>query len=240
VKHALSTNNAFEHLASLNPVPHASRGDLAEDVDHLRPELTEVRRATSRRRRPRGQVVAFAAVAMSLALLGGVALAADWTPLTSIGAADHASTPSDVLPADVKDEVGKHELSPAGAVGARLVDKSRLVGALADGSKVYIVPTSKEKICLVVGSGSESCFAPLSRTNPITVSTSKDGPGAPHFVWGVATDGVESVSFAIGGELVTVPVASNFYAWEGHRTDSMQAISNVSAKFTDGTTWTAP
>jgi hypothetical protein len=224
---------AFELLATLNPVSQGDRDALVAGLAPIRPDLP-ARPRIAARWRVRRVIVALAVGA--LLAIGGVAVAADWTPLATIGANDRPTQPEDALSAAAREEVGKHELLPTGMVGARLVDEARLVGALADGRKVYVLPTSKSKLCIVVGEGDESCYAPLSRDEPATFAMAKTRPGAPHVVWGVATDGVVSVSFEIGRESVTVPVRNNFYAWQGHPSASLETVSAMTATFSDGTT----
>jgi hypothetical protein len=137
----------------------------------------------------------------------------------------------------VIEELRRNELSPPGwisPIGPRLVDQTRLLGELRDGRKVYAVPTSKGKLCILVAGFGESCSDPLTRERPITLTISKVGPGSPHVIWGAVADDVVSVSFDVGGQPVTVPVENNFYAWEGQPTARLHRVSAAIVTFSDG------
>jgi hypothetical protein len=146
------------------------------------------------------------------------------------------AAPRDALSPAAKDMIRRHEFSPDGPIGTLLVDDARLLGELPDGSKVYAVPTSKSKLCIVVAESSGSCHPPLSRSEPVTFTVSKTGAAAPHVVVGAAIDDVISVSFNLGGERVTVPVEGNFYAWEGEPSEQFKGWSALTVTFADGTT----
>jgi hypothetical protein len=229
-------HSGFFRLAAINPVPASERGSLAARIREIKPQLPQLDPPVKRSRwKPSTIVLAAAALGGA-----GVGFAASWGPLSGIGAADHPATPTDTLSTAAKAQIRTHEFSPNGVVGSGLVNEARLLGELPDGRKVHVVPTSKSKLCVVVAGGPEACYPPLSRANPITFALSKAGPGAPHVIWGVATDGVTSVSFKLGGEPVTIPVEDNFYTWEGQPTEKMNDMSPVTVAFSDGTTEQAP
>jgi hypothetical protein len=223
----------LERLSLINPVAPTSRGTLIEHLERIRPELPELHQRGASRRPTR--LLGALAVAALLGA-GGVAVAAEWTPFSVIGAADRPSQPADALSPAAKEQVPKHELSPTGVVGTRLVDDARRLGILPDGREVHLVPTSANKLCLVVADGGGSCYAPLSREEPITLATSKAGPGAPHIIWGAASDDVVAVSFKLGGHPVTASVDRNFYAWEGLPAERMNVVSDVTVTYADGST----
>ncbi|HLA13683.1 MAG TPA: hypothetical protein VJZ25_01545 [Gemmatimonadaceae bacterium] len=229
--------SGFTRLAAVNPVPSSEHGGLAARLSEIKPQLPHVDPPVPRSRwKP--PIIALAAV--FVLGVGGVAVAASWGPLSAIGAADRSAEPTDTLSPAAKEQVRKHEISPDGVIGTRLVDEARLLGELPDGRKVHVVPTSKSNLCIVVAEGGGSCYEPLSRAEPITFTVSKAGPGAPHVIWGAATDDVISVSFELGGHPVTVPVEGNFYAWEGQASETMKGVSPVTVTFSDGTTQQAP
>lgn len=227
----------FARLAAINPVPSSEHSRF---VARLREIKLLVPQLDPPVQRSRWKPPVIALVAVAVLGVGGVAVAASWGPLSAIGAADRPAEPADKLSPAAKEQVRKHEILPDGVIGARLVDEARLVGELPDGRKVYVVPTSKSKLCIIVVEGGGSCHPPLSRAEPITFERSKAGPGAPHIIWGVATDDVISVSFELGGQPMTIPVEGNFYAWEGQPTETFKGVSPVTVTFSDGTTQQAP
>jgi hypothetical protein len=230
--------SGFAQLAAINPV-HASEHDgFAARLSEIKPQLPHPDPLV-RRSRWKPPIIVLAAMGVVVGV-GGVAVAASWGPLSTIGAADRPAEPTDMMSPAAKEQVRRHEISPDGVIGTRLSDEARLLGELPNGRKVYIVPTTKSKLCVVVAEGGGSCYAPLSRVAPITFTLSKDGPAAPHVIWGAATDDVVSVSFELGGQPVTVPVEGNFYAWEGQPTETMKDVSPATVTFSDGTTQQAP
>jgi hypothetical protein len=193
------------------------------------------------RRNPRGFVLTMAVLLAAL-VIAAIALAASWGPLSGIGAADHPAKPSDAVSSQAAAQLHQAELPPSDPVdqiGSFLVDQARLLGVLSDGSKVYAVPSSKDKLCVVVASRSGECAAPLTHARPITVAIMREGPGIGPAVYGLTIDDVVSVSFEVGGDSVTVPVHDNFYAWQGSPSQAQAGISRVSVTYADGSTTTA-
>ena len=228
--------SGFARLAELNPVPSSERGGLVARLNEIKPQLPPLN-PSALRRRWKPPIIALAVI---LVLgVGGVAVAASWDPLSAIGAADRPAEPTDTLSAAVIEQLRKNEFSPPGwisPIGSRLVDQARLLGELPDGQKVYAVPTSKGKLCILVAEYAESCGDPLTRARPITLTIAKAAPGAPHVIWGATADAASvSVSFEVGGQPVTVPVENNFYAWEGQPTARLGGVSPAVVTFSDGT-----
>lgn len=228
--------NAFVRLAAINPVPASDRDVLKERLREITPALPSAASPKRRRMSPR-----FAAVATVVVLgISGAAAAASWGPLSGIGSAQRPAEPADALSPATEAEIRNHAFSPSGAIGTGLVGDARLLGELPDGRQIHIVPTSKSKLCVVATGGAEACYPPLSRENPITLTVSKPAASAPHLIWGVAIDGVTSVAFEVGGQVVTVPVNGNFYSWSGQPTESMNSVSSVTVTYSDGTTQRVP
>jgi hypothetical protein len=230
--------SGFARLAAINPVSSSERGGLAAHLSEIKPQLPQLD-PSARRSRWKPPIIALAVV--FVLGLGGVAVAASWGPLSAIGAADRPAEPTDALSPAAKDMVRRSELGGVGGIdqiGSRLVEQARLLGELPDGQRVYAVPTSKGKLCLVVAEGTVSCSDPLTDDWPITFTTAKAGPGAPRLVWGATTNDVVSVSFEVGGRPVTVPVKNNLFAWEG-QPDEAGAVSPPTVTFADGATWRA-
>jgi hypothetical protein len=185
------------------------------------------------RRRRTVLVVAVAAAAIGLA---GAAIASGVGPFPGISAADHPARPSDTPGSAVVDQLRADELpagDPLDQIGSRRVGSARLVGTLPSGRRVYLVPTSKGKVCVVVARLAESCGDALTRESPITFTVVDRGQGEPAVAYGVALDGVASVSFKAGGRAVTVPVRDNFFVYEA---PSGTSFSPPMVTFADGTT----
>jgi hypothetical protein len=202
---------------------------LLGPFERLEPATLAARRSRLRRR------VIYVAVAVALIITGGT-LAGSLNPLSGIGAADHPSTPSDRLGPAVKAQL-RLDRPPPGAVdqiGGRLTGSARFIGTLPNGRRVYVVPTSKGRLCVVVEQFAESCGDPLRQAEPVTFTTVFRHPGEPTYAYGIARDGVAAVSFTVGGEHVTVPVQHNLFVYETAPGDSPRGFGDVKATFTDG------
>jgi len=103
---------------------------------------------------------------------------------------------------------------------------------------VYVVTTSKERLCVVVARLAESCGYPLTQTEPLTFTVvDSDGPGGePAVAYGVARDGVRSVSFTVGGRHETVPVRDNMFAYQPAASVTSDSFSSVTVTLADGST----
>ena len=233
-RNARAGKGGLARLAALNPVPASERDSLAARLEEIRPRLPQLDPSV---RRAWWKPPTIALAVIFVLGVGGVAVAASWNPLSGIGSADRPAEPTDTLSAAVIEQLRKNEFSPPGwisPIGTRLVDQARLLGELPDGHKVYAVPTSKAKLCILVAERAESCSDPLTRERPITFTITKTGPGSPHVIWGATTDDVVSVSFEVAGRPVTVPVVNNFFAWEGQPTARLAGISPAIVTFSDG------
>jgi hypothetical protein len=196
--------------------------------------LEPVTRAGRRRTRRRRLFVYAVAAAI---IVTGVALASSLNPLSGIGAADHPPTPNDALGPEVQAQLRLDEV-PAGGVdqiGGRLDGSARFIGALPSGRKVFVVPTTKGRLCVVLAGMAESCGSRLTQTEPVTFTTVWGHPGERAYAYGVARDGVKSVSFNAGDQRVTVPVEHNLFVYESEPRDSPAGFGAVAVTFTDGT-----
>jgi hypothetical protein len=210
---------------------------LLQPLARLEPVVRPSRR--SRRHLSLGGV---AAGVVALGIVGaGAAAVASWGPLSGITSAEHTPNAADALPPAVIAQLRADE-PPAGAVdaiGTRLIAQSRRLGSLPAGNVVYAVPTSKGKLCIVVSASAESCGEPLNRAHPVTMTVDEPGPGRAPVVWGATADGVVSISFDAGSELITVPVTNNFYVWQGTPTEAQAPIGVATVTFNDGSTASA-
>jgi hypothetical protein len=181
-----------------------------------------------RRRRSLALAVALAVAA------GGLAAAAVSGPLGGVFSADHPRAARDVLDPATAAMLRGDEHRDATA-GVRLLGQSRLLGALATGRRVYLVPTSTGRLCVVVERLTESCGDPLTQSVPLTFAVADpDGAGGGEgpIAYGVARDGVVSVSFTVDGRRASVAVRHNLFAFQGRPTD--RRFSAPVAHFANG------
>lgn len=212
-------------------VEEGSVRSLLTPFDHLEP-VTLAGRRRSRRRR----LFAYAVVAVGI-IVSGVAVAGSLNPLSGIRAADHSQTRSDALGPDVQEQLRLDE-PPAGGIdqiGGRLFGSARFLGTLPTGPKIYVVSTQKGRLCVVVAHVAESCGDPLTRDEPVTFTTVWDRAGEPAYAYGVARDGVKSVSFQAGNRRITVPVEHNLFVYETEPRNSMPGFGAVTVTLADGT-----
>ena len=198
------------------------------------------------RKRRRSRRPALIACFLAAAFLATGAAIADVNPFTGIaafvgiGAADHAQTPQDVLDPTAAALVQRFndDLTRAGLAQA-LPDTARLVGQLPGGHNIYVLSTTTDDLCIVIDQMGATCGAPpLSPSEPTTIATFDDvvnGPNATAPIsWGIAKDGIVSVSFMGSGTEQTVPVQDNVWAYEGHNS----ALESLTVHYADGSTQT--
>jgi hypothetical protein len=230
-----SLRNAGPLEVALLRVEHADRETVVALLAPLA-RVEPVRRRT--RSRHRRAVVGATGLAFAAILVGGAAVAAtSWGPLAGIGAAERPARPTDTLPPAVLAQLRADERPPGTGpdrIGRRLVDQARLLGSLPDGHNVYAVPTTTNRLCIVVANLTESCGDALTHARPITFTVVEPGPGVPPVVWGATANNVASVDFQIGVEDVTAPVHNNFYAWQGTVAQAQASVSKATVTFTDG------
>ena len=199
---------------------------------------------SKRRRRP----LLIAALIAAALVATGVAVAAGIGAFDGIGAADHPQTPQDVLDPvtaallrSFNQAIRDQEMAAGLPEGAILPESARLVGQLPTGRRVYVVATTTDKLCVVIeqsataegrATAAASCGDPVSQAEPVTRATmDADGPGgAPPVSYGIARDGITSLSFRAGGSDVTVPATANVWAYEGESA----VLSSVTIHYTDG------
>jgi hypothetical protein len=180
------------------------------------------------------------AVALGVAVLigGGVAFATRFGPFPGISAADHPQRARDVLDPAVVAQLRADEAPGGDQIGTRAIDSARLIGSLPSGRRVYVVTTSKGRLCVLVARRAESCGSPLTQTEPVTFTiVDPDGPGGePAIAYGVARDGVKAVSFTVDGRHEAVPVRDNMFAYQARTSDGSSSFSTPKVTLDDGTT----
>ena len=191
----------------------------------------------SRQQPTRRRLLIYAALAFAI-IVTGAAIAGAPNPLAGIGAADHPRTPKDVLDAGVQAQLRADLVPPGGVdqVGPRVTGSSRLVGTLPSGRKVFVVPTEKGRLCVVLARSAESCSGSLTPAEPVTFTAVWNHPGEPAYAYGVARDGVRSISFTFRSGHVTVPVEHNFYAYQTEPLDQPPGFGALTVTLDDGTT----
>jgi hypothetical protein len=215
---------------------------LLAPLDQLEPVRLRKRSPRLYRARSRRRIFVAIATGAGLISLAGAAIAAGVGPFSGITAADHPPSNSDTISPAVVQQIHGDELAPGNSmdqIGARDLGSARRVGTLASGRDVYLVATSKGRLCVVVATLAESCGDPLTQASPITFTVIASGSASypsPPIAYGVARDGVAAVSFLFGGQRITVPVHDNFFAYEADGADSNARFSRPSVTFSDGTT----
>jgi hypothetical protein len=181
---------------------------------------------------------AIAVVALSVA---GVAIADDLGAFKGISGAEHPQGVADALsPAVVADINSENAGTNRGARGQLLADSARFVRQLTTGERIYAITTTTDELCVLIvgrpGSNMKSavgCGDPLSQTDPTTAESVQPNPANPPLTYGVAIDGVTSVSILARGDEATVPVENNVWAYEGPSDDEPLTVH-----YADGTTQT--
>jgi hypothetical protein len=222
--------------------------DLVAPLNRLEPVPLPIRDS---KRRPlfRRPIVVAGLVAAALAVAAGVAIADGVNPFAGIGTANHAQTAQDALPPSIVAQIQNTNAESARAeaghpypMGSLLPDTARLVDQLASGSRVYVISTTTAKLCVLIDLDkthfADGCGAPLTQSEPTTIESIdlvKNGPNAtPPLTFGVAQDGITSVSFLADGSEQTVPVTNNVWAYEGNS----GALASLTVHYADGTTQT--
>ncbi len=200
-------------------------------------------------------------IAVTLAALAGTgaAIADGLGAFGGIGAADHPQTGVDAVdPATAAYLEGKNcsgsinpktGVEPKGCRGVAVIglqlDSARHLGQLPDGQNVYVIARhgDNDNLCTVVGPPHPEieCNSMLSPSHPTTIFTyAANQPAASPLTFGVALDGVASVSFQAGdypnGQEVTVPVNGNLWIYPA----AVYDLQPVTAHFADGTTVVEP
>ncbi len=195
--------------------------------------------STGRRRSPRVRSALVIAAAVAVLAGAGVATAAGFGVFNGLSATQHPQAPTDVLPSQTAGQVQQegcgafHESTNGTAVPyACDPGSSRLVSTLPSGDKLYVLADSNNDLCVYLQNHGSWCGNSLSKAQP-AMGVSENDSG-DFFAYGVAMDGVVSVSFAIEGQDVTVPVRHNVWAYETQ--SAAWHFSCLTARFADGST----
>jgi hypothetical protein len=198
-------------------------------------------------RRPRSRRSLAVVAATAAALAGaGVAIAAGLGAFAGIGAAQHPQTGADVI------DPATGAYLQENLAGIQL-DTARHIGHLPDGQNVYVVTGTQNDLCTVVGPPNAfvQCGDPLSDSHPATITGDyavKNGSSIRWVIFGLALDGVTSVSFQAtqadgggpAGPEVTVPVNDNLWIYPSDDASEVDVSQPFTAHFADGTTVVEP
>jgi hypothetical protein len=201
-------------------------------------------RAWRPQRRRRTLLVAVALVATIAVATAAIAVALG--AFNGIGAAKHPQTSADVIDPATAAFLQDH------LAGIQL-DTARHIGQLPDGQNVYLITGTQNDLCTVVGPPNAfvQCGDPLSDSHPATITGDyavNNDPSARWVIFGLALDGVTSVSFqptqADGGgptgPQVTVPVNDNLWIYKSNDASEPDVFQPFTAHFANGTTVVEP
>lgn len=243
--HDLTLIRATDPLAVLQG--SALTGDSEQLLSSVLARARTRRGSRSKRFRPR---VALVCAAMTAVLVvAGVAVGDGTDPFFGIGSADHAATRQDSLDPAVLGEIQSDNarlasLPPLTGQSAGpmqlLPETARLANEFSSGQRLYVISTNNNQLCTLFQpsssqQGSIGCGNPLSDNQPTTIATEDtvvNGPNAtPPIVYGVARNGIASVSFETPSGTVTVPVQANVWFYQGQNS----ALEHLTVHFDNGT-----
>lgn len=224
------TNSLDQALSERFALQHDELS-IPDFADVLR-RATQITTHTEARKRPsthrlaatlsvRRVLVATVAVA---ALVGvGVAIAAGFGAFDGISSVQHPQGSADVLdPTVVAGINNSNGTFAAGPTGKLLPDSARFARRLPSGERVYALTTTTNELCVLIlgqpGSNMKyavSCGDRLDQDHPTTIESERPNLSVPTLTFGVAIDGVRSVSFMAEGQEVAVRVQDNVWAYEG-------------------------
>jgi hypothetical protein len=181
------------------------------------------------------------AVIASLAVIGtsAIALSANTSarsgdPLQGIAAV--ANSPAGVTDSTALTTLNSLKARHSGPIGGQLLEQARLLPTSISGRHLYLVPSTSGDICMFVQAKIEACTSPLTASHPALFSVvDPDGPGGTGpVVFGVAKDGVSTISFTVAGVEQTVPVKGNVFEYQAASSVNADDITNATATSTNG------
>jgi hypothetical protein len=121
------------------------------------------------------------------------------------------------------------------AFGGADLSAVRQLPATIAGHAAYVMP-SASGICLWVEQFGGGCGTPLTSSFPVLFSAFDPAVPGPvgTTAYGIAQDGVESITLTVNGSPVTVPVRGNAFEFSGGSSVTPDDITNVTANFDDG------
>lgn len=182
--------------------------------------------------------------ALALAVRDASSAPPSGSPFQGIGSVTPAPSGQGVV--DSKTAATLRALNERGSgrsvLGSQLVGEARTLPTPINGKRLYLIPTETGMLCAFLEGGAEACTRPLSDERPaLAIAMDDDGPGGVGpTVFGVAIDGVRTISFTAAGARQVAAVSGNVFAFEGGSMMSAAALSGLTATFDDGTTVRLP
>jgi hypothetical protein len=158
-------------------------------------------------------------------------------PFANIASASRSATAADALDVSTARWLRRSDAGETSAVlGTHLLAHSRRVGTVSDGRAVYLVPTTMNRLCVVLQRTAESCGNPLSSSSPITftIVTGDASSASGPIAYGVAQDDVASVSFAVAGRAETLAVRDGVFSYSGRSGETAADFSAPTVTFKNG------
>jgi len=153
--------------------------------------------------------------------------AAQTGPTSTLNATDLAILKGFALSAPGGSDAAEQNLSAAYALASDI-----------GGHAAYLIPSQTGGLCFFVDADAESCGPPLTSVQPVRIGVmdrdSQDASGP--MVFGLAADGIRSVSFTLGGTTRTVAVHNNVLEFDASSSVTADDVTNVTATFADGQT----
>jgi hypothetical protein len=167
----------------------------------------------------------FAAVIAAALVGAGIASAGGLGVFNGITAAQHPRSKPDRLDPSVIASIAfnnRQQRLHHSPVGLLAPDSSRFLRQLRNGERVYAVAATGRAVCALVERlriphaynlkkpASDWACSRLTQKVPTIISSLKANPESPVFSWGIALDGVTTVSWMAGKQgVITVPVSHN-------------------------------
>ncbi len=176
-----------------------------------------------------------AAIVTTALAVVSLAIAADFGAFDGISAAEHPPGAADSLdPALVAGISAENARLVGTATGQLLPDSARFIRQLTSGERIYALSTTTDMLCvLIVGrpgsnmGSATSCGDPLNQNEPTTIGSVQANSATPPLAYGVAIDGITSVSFMADGAQTSVPVKNNVWGYEDRLTPSRHSPSTT-------------
>jgi hypothetical protein len=130
------------------------------------------------------------------------------------------------------------QLNAKGVLAGQEIGQARAFNTTIAGRTLYAIPSSRGDLCVFLAQAVETCTGPLAASNPAVFTVfDRDGPGGTGpTAFGVAMDGVRSVSFDVNGQPQTLPVRNNIFEYAGTPSTNTEDFTAPSVTFSDGTT----
>lgn len=149
-------------------------------------------------------------------------------PFQGISAAENAP----VLPPDTPAPAW---LAPDKQFLGADVSAARVLPMPIAGQTAYVMPTASGGFCLFVWNLGGGCNTPLTNSMPVLFGVSGGDADAPAATaYGIAEDGVDSITMTVNGSRVTVPVKGNTFSFSGGPSVTSGSFTAVTANFDDG------